>query len=235
MFLTYLTSHIKENKMSIKKILAIFCFLMVSLPVSGALADDYSDTQALVDKSTVLYKSFITDPNMTWFQNNVQRAKAVFIVPQMLKAGFFLGGSGGSGTLLSRDLKTNVWSYPVFYTMGSVSLGLQFGGEASQIILMVMTDKGMDSMLTTSFKLGADASVAAGPVGQGAKAATADILAFAQSKGAFIGIAIEGAIIKPRDKWNAAYYKQQVSPADIIIRNAASNPGAEKLRQAVSK
>lgn len=209
---------------------------MVTFQISSDLAsaDEYSDTQALVDQSAILLKSFGEDPNMTWFHNNVQYAKAVFIVPQMLKAGFFIGGSGGSGALLSRDMKTNVWSYPVFYTMGSVSFGLQFGGEASEIVLMVMTDKGMDSMLTTSFKLGADVTVAAGPVGHGAKAATADILAFARSKGAFMGISIEGAIIKPRDKWNAAYYKKQVSPADVVIRKAANNPHADKLRQVIS-
>lgn len=208
--------------------------LALSFQCGTASADDYSDTQALVDQSTILFKSFGQDPEMSWFHDNVQYAKAVFIIPQMLKAGFFIGGSGGSGSLLSRDIKTNIWSYPVFYTMGSVSFGLQFGGEASELILMVMTDKGMDSMLTTSFKLGADVSVAAGPVGKGAKAATADILAFARSKGAFMGIAIEGAVIKPRDKWNAAYYKGPVSPADIIIRHTSSNPQADALRQAVT-
>jgi len=118
--------------------------------------------------------------------------------------------------------------------MGSVSFGLQVGGEASEIVLMIMTDKGMDSMLTTSFKLGADATVAAGPMGIGAKAATADILAFARSKGVFMGISIEGAIVKPRDKWNAAYYKQSVSPADIIIRKVTTNPQAEELRKVIA-
>ncbi len=213
-----------------------FCtlFLFQAFHISSATADDYTDTKALVDKSTVLLKSFGQDPDMTWYQNNVQYAKAVFIVPQMLKAGFFLGGSGGSGALLSRDMKTNIWSYPVFYSMGSVSFGLQVGGEASEIVLMIMTDKGMDSMLTTSFKLGADATVAAGPMGIGAKAATADILAFARSKGVFMGISIEGAIVKPRDKWNAAYYKQSVSPADIIIRKVTTNPQAEELRKVIA-
>lgn len=221
--------------METKQLLSFFIFCLFSLQIVTASADEYSDTQAQVDQSTILLNRFGEDPEMEWFRNNVQYAKAIFIVPQMLKAGFFIGGSGGSGTLLSRDMKTNVWSYPVFYSMGSVSFGLQFGGEASQIILMIMTDKGMDSMLTTSFKLGADASVAAGPVGIGAKAATADILAFARSKGAFMGVALEGAIIKPRDKWNAAYYKKQVSPADIIIRNSVTNSNADALREAVIK
>jgi lipid-binding SYLF domain-containing protein len=218
-----------------KNLISIFCFLFFSLQITIASANDFSDTQALVDQSTILIKSFGKDPDMEWFQKNVPHAKAVFIVPQMLKAGFFIGGSGGSGVLLARDTKTNVWSYPVFYTMGSVSFGLQMGGAASEVVLMVMSEKGMDSMLATSFKLGADVTVAAGPVGAGAKVATADILSFARSKGAFMGVAIEGAVIKPRDKWNAAYYKQQVSPADIIIRNAATNHQADKLRSAVSR
>jgi len=221
--------------MTPKKLLSLFIFCLVSLQITTASADDYSDTQALIDQSTIILKKFGEDPEMEWFRNNVQYSKAVFIVPQMLKAGFFIGGSGGSGALLSRDMRTNVWSYPAFYSMGSVSFGLQIGGSASQIILMVMTDKGMDSMLTTSFKLGADASVAAGPVGIGAKAATADILAFARSQGAFMGLAIEGAIISPRAKWNAAYYQKEVSPADITIRNMVTNPHAVPLRKAVAE
>ncbi len=221
--------------MSIKTLTTLLLFFTISFQLKSVMADDYSDTMALVDQSTILIKSFGEDPNMVWFRDNVQYAKAVFVVPQMLKAGFIFGGSGGSGVLISRNMKTNVWSYPVFYSMGSVSFGLQIGGEVSQVVLMVMSDKGMDSLLTTSFKLGADATVAAGPVGQGAKAATADILAFARSKGAFAGMSIEGAIIKPRDKWNAAYYKQPVSPADIVIRNAVTNPQADKLRQAVAE
>ncbi len=221
--------------MPTRKILTLLISLTMFFQINTASANDYSDTMALVDQSTILFKSFGEDPNMTWFRDNIQYAKAVFIVPQMLKAGFFLGGSGGSGVLVSRNMKTNVWSYPVFYTMGSVSFGLQIGGEASQVVLLVMTDKGMDSLLTTSFKLGADASVAAGPVGNGAKAATADILAFARSQGAFAGLSIEGAVIKPRDKWNAAYYKQPVSPADILIRNLITNHHADKLRQAVAE
>ncbi len=213
--------------------LSLFFLISGSITAVSASANDYSEPQALVDQSTIVFQRFKEDPNMTWFRDNVQYAKAIFIVPQMLKAGFVIGGSGGSGALLSRDMKTGDWSYPAFYTMGSVSLGLQIGGETSEIILMIMTDKGMDSMLTTAFKLGADATVAAGPVGTGVKAATTDILAFAKSKGAFAGISIEGAVIKPRDKWNAAYYGKPVSPADITIRHTVTNPHADKLRALV--
>ncbi|MBU0959930.1 MAG: lipid-binding SYLF domain-containing protein [Proteobacteria bacterium] len=216
-------------------VLSLFFLITSSINAVSASSEDYSDPQALVDESSVVFQRFKEDPNMTWFRDNVQNAKAIFIVPQMLKAGFIIGGSGGSGALLSKDMKTGDWSYPAFYTMGSVSFGLQAGGEASEIILMIMTEKGMDSMLTTSFKLGADATVAAGPVGTGVKAATTDILAFARSKGAFAGISIEGAVISPRNKWNESYYGQPTTPADIVIRHMVTNPQADKLRALVTE
>lgn len=201
---------------------------------ASAEEKEYTKPQELVDRSVTVVKRFEADPNLETFKSLITRAKGVFIVPQMLKGGFVIGGSGGSGALLTKNEKTGQWSYPVFYTMGAVSFGLQIGAESSRIILLIMTEKGMDSMLSTSFKLGAEASVAAGPVGGGAKAATADILSYMQSKGAYTGVAVDGAVIKIRDGWNATYYGQKVSPADIFIREIATNPAADQLRQAVA-
>ena len=172
---------------------------------------------------------------MEWFRNNIHNAKGIFIVPQMLRGGFIIGGSGGSGLLVAQNPKTGEWSYPAFYTMGSVSLGLQVGADASEIILMVMTEKGINAMLSTEFKLGADVAVAAGPVGASAKAQTADILAFGRSKGLFGGISIEGAVVAPRYEWNNAYYNTQVGPVDILIRKTVKNPQADELRAALPK
>lgn len=194
-------------------------------------AEDFSKPEELVTKSTAVLKSFMTDPKMEWFRKNVDKAKGLFIVPQMLKAGFFIGGSGGSGALLAQEVKTKKWSYPAFYTMGSVSFGLQVGAEASEIILMVMTDKGLQALLSNEFKLGVDGSIAAGPVGAGSKAQTADILAYGRSKGAFVGLSLEGAVISPREKWNNEYYGKEVRPVDILVQQSVSNPGADPLRQ----
>lgn len=213
---------------AVVSVLSVVC---LSSPMYAA--DDFSKPEELVSKSTAVFKSFMTDPNMEWFKKNVNQAKGVFIVPQMLKGGFFIGGSGGSGALLAQDFKTGKWSYPAFYTMGSVTLGLQIGAEASEIILMVMSDKGLQAMLSTEFKLGGDASVAAGPVGAGSKVQTADILAFGRSKGAFVGLSIEGAVISPREKWNNQYYGKAVRPVDILVQQSVSNPGADPLRQAL--
>lgn len=207
--------------------------ISLALPLTNAKASDSSDAQALVLKGTAVFKSFMADSNMTWFHNNAHRARAIFIIPQMIRGGFIIGGSGGSGVLLHRDMKTGAWSYPAFYTMGSVSIGLQIGADASEIVMMIMTEKGLNAMLSTEFKLGADVAVAAGPVGASAKAQTADVLAFGRAKGAFGGVSIEGAVIAPRDKWNNAYYGSPVGPVDILIKRTVSNAQADQLRSAM--
>src|SRR3546814_1574062 len=116
----------------------------------------------------------------------MRRAKAVMIFPSLLKGAFFIGGEGGSGVLLTRDPQGN-WSNPAFYTMGTVSFGLQFGGQSSEAILVVMTDAGLNAIIEDQVKLGADLSAAAGPIGVGASAATttaagADIYTYSRSE-----------------------------------------------------
>jgi lipid-binding SYLF domain-containing protein len=212
---------------------AILVVFMVA-PVS-AEDKDFSKPHELVSKAQTTIKNFGSDPDMTWFRDNVNRAKGLFIVPQLLKAGFIVGGSGGSGVLLARDEKTGHWSYPAFYTMGSGSIGLQIGGAAEEIVLMVMSKKGMDAMLSSSFKLGGDVSVAAGPVGAGAKAATADIVAFSRSKGVYGGVSVEGAVIKIREGWNSSYYGESVRPIDILVLGKVSNKDADPLRSTVGR
>lgn len=208
--------------------------LMLSA-VAPASAGDFTKPEELVVKANITFSNFVADPNMTWFRNNVKKAKAVFIVPQLLKAGFIFGGSGGSGALLTHDPKTGKWSYPAFYTMGAASFGFQAGAQASEVILMIMTEKGLNAMLSTSAKLGGDMSVAAGPVGAGASVATADVLAFSRTKGVFAGVSVEGSVIKTRDDWNQTYYGKPVNAVDILIRHSVKNPQADKLIQTVTK
>lgn len=219
-----------------KKIL--FALVMVSVlafavSLCQASPEEEAEAQALVEKSATVVSSFAADPDLDWFRKHVANAQAVLIIPQSLKGAFVVGGSGGSGALLARDVKTGKWSCPAFYTVGSLSVGLQIGAESSEIILMVMTERGMEKLLTSSFKLGADVTVAAGPVGAGAKAATADILSYSRAKGAFAGISLDGAIVKTRDGWNSAYYGKEVSPTDILIRKDVTNSHADQLRAAV--
>ncbi|MCB1743666.1 MAG: lipid-binding SYLF domain-containing protein [Gammaproteobacteria bacterium] len=200
--------------------------LMLGLGMGPAKASK-GDAQALVDRAEQTLQGFRADPDMAWFRKHLPQARGLMIVPQLVKAGFIFGGSGGSGVLLGRT--DGGWSMPAFYDMGSVSFGLQIGGEVAEVMLLIMTQRGMDAMYSTEFKLGADASVAVGPTGVGAQAATADVLAFSRSKGAFAGLTLEGAILAPKDDWNSAYYGRGVRPIEIVREHAVSNPGANGL------
>jgi lipid-binding SYLF domain-containing protein len=206
-----------------------------------ARAADRVQVQGLVDRARVTLNDFMRDPNYVWLHDNIKHARGVLIFPQVIKGGFIWGGSGGTGVFLARDERTGNWSEPAFYTVGSVTFGLQIGGEASEVVMLAMTQKAIDSMFSASFKLGGEASVAVGPVGGGAKAqadlpsVTADFLTFAKSKGLYAGLNLEGAVIAVRDSLNATYCGRDVRPADIIVKKDCSNRGADRLRQALRR
>jgi len=204
-----------------------------------AAADDREQATQLVEKAKFTLENMMNDDKMGPFRDLVKKAHGVLIVPQLLKGAFIVGASGGSGVFLTRDEKTGEWIGPAFYTIGGASFGLQIGGEASEVILLIMTDRGVTSMLGSSFKLGADVGIAAGPVGMGASAATAnlsaDILSFSRSKGLYGGISLEGVVVATRGDWNEAYYGKKVTPQDIFVRRDVTNQQALGLIEAVEK
>ncbi|MBW1800562.1 MAG: LysM peptidoglycan-binding domain-containing protein [Deltaproteobacteria bacterium] len=215
-------------------IILIVHLLLVGLSVLPAGAGAV-EQQGIVDKARITFQIFMQDENMVWLRDKLPNAKGLLIVPGLLKGGFIIGGSGGSGVLIVRDEKTGQWSQPGFYTMGSVSFGLQIGGEAADVIMMVRTRRALEKLYSSSIKLGGDTSIAAGPVGVGAKSnITADIVSFALAKGAYAGLSFEGAIIAIRDKWNKAYYGMAVRPIDIFVKRSVSNPGSAELRKTVA-
>jgi SH3 domain-containing YSC84-like protein 1 len=208
--------------------------LLFGIGTGLARAEAEAEQQATVNKATESVKRFAADPDMQWFRNNVGKAKGVLIVPVSVKGGFIIGGSGGVGVLLDRGEESD-WSDPAFYQLASVTFGLQAGGDVSEIVMLVMSEKGRNALLTTEFKLGGDVSVAAGPVGAGAKAQTADVLAFSRTKGGvFGGLNVEGSVVNPKDDWNGLYYGQPVTPSQILVARTVSNPNADPLRAAVS-
>lgn len=226
-----------KGNMKLSNILfaAFIAILLLGL-IFQEIADASTEQQILIDKARITFQSFMNDENMSWFHENLYQAKGLLIAPSVLKGGFFIGGSGGQGVLLVKDEKTGTWSQPGFYTIGSITFGLQIGGEASELIMMVRSQKGIDKLLTTSFELGGDTSVAAGPVGIGAKGTvTTDIVSFARTKGAYAGLNFEGAVIKTRDNWNQAYYGKPITPLDIFVNHTVSNPGTIELRKEIAK
>jgi SH3 domain-containing YSC84-like protein 1 len=233
----------KQRRVNVgSKVLAFLVAGILFASFTPAIAADTGQAaQGLVDRARVTLNDFLRDPNYSWFHDNLNHAKGVLIFPQVLKAGFIFGGSGGTGVLLVRDEKTGNWSEPAFYTIGSVTFGLQIGGEAAQVVMLAMTPKAIDSLFSSSFKLGGDASIALGPVGAGAKAqadipsVTADFLSFAKSKGLYAGLNLEGAVVAVRDSLNMAYCGKDVKPTDIIVRRDCSNRGADQLRETLRR
>jgi lipid-binding SYLF domain-containing protein len=202
-----------------------------SLP---ARADDASDAKAIVDKATVTVNSFAKDPDYASMHALLAKAKGVLVYPQIIEGGFIIGGSGGSGVLLVRDEKTGSFSSPAFYSMGGISLGFLAGGQAAEVMLLINSQKALDSMLSTKVKLGADVAIAVGPKGGGQSASfSAAIISYAKAKGAYASVALDGQVIDARDGLNAAYYGKKVSPADILVRQSVSNPGAAPLQAAL--
>lgn len=209
----------------------------LSLQDGSALAtDEKAEAQAIVDKAKATFDMFMADKDYTWLHENANRARGLLIYPQVLKGGFIFGGAGGTGVLVVKNPVTGDWSQPAFYTLGSVTFGLQIGGEASEIMVMVMTPKGVDSLYASSVKLGGDTSVALGPVGVGAKGdILADFISFAKSKGLYAGVNLEGSVLKVRDSLNRAYYGQEVSPVQIIVEKKVGHKGSAELRSTLKK
>lgn len=188
--------------------------------------------ESLVAKSAETVSYFNEDSAFEPLWELADDAEAMVIIPRSLRGGFIWGASGGNAVMIARN-DDGSWSQPTFFTIGSLSFGLQIGGEASEIVLLVMTQRGMEHLLSSTLKLGGDISLAAGPIGAGAKVQTTDILAFARSRGLYGGVSLEGAVLKARHSWNEAYYGAPVSPADIVYRQKAYNPHSAILQNAV--
>ncbi len=200
-----------------------------------------SNEQAAINRATAAVESLQTGqgapPNLGEL---LHKARGIMIFPELVKAGFIFGAQGGSGVLLSRNPATNTWSYPAFYVFGAGSFGLQAGIQLSKIVFIIMTDRGLNALMSDEFKVGAEVGVAIVTLGAGAEASTtsaggADIYAFSQAMGLYGGIALQGGIIKPRLEYDHGYYGATVRAEDIVLAQTAKNPGADGLRAALAK
>ena len=210
--------------------------VLIGFGALGVAKAQSDEPQALVDKARITIESFAEDPEMGVMRNLIKQAQGVLIIPQFLKGGFIIGGSGGSGVLLGRN---GQWSDPAFFTMGGGSIGFQIGAQVSEVVLLMMTRRAIDAVLHNEVKLGADASIAAGPLGIGAEASTTtnfdtDIFAFSRAKGLFAGVSFEGAVVKSRADWNRKYYRKETTPREIIFRRSVKTDRAEDLKAALS-
>jgi len=207
------------------------------LAATPAFAD--AKRQSLVDQSLSSARKVLSGKDYPDALKLMPKARGVLIVPELVQGGFILGAAGGRGVMLSKSGPGN-WSYPAFYGMGSGSLGLQVGAKVSEIVFIILTEKGMQAILDHKFKFGAEAGVTMVAVGAGIEGGSTaalgtDIVAFASSNGLFAGASLEGSYIDADNDWNALYYGSGATGRQIVMDGRFSNPGAEPLRQFLAK
>ncbi|MFQ5992194.1 MAG: lipid-binding SYLF domain-containing protein [Nitrospiraceae bacterium] len=214
--------------------------LLMTSAATPALGADIFELKELVDEARLTLARFVGNPNMIWLRDHIKEAKGIVIVPRWGEAGYVIAGSYGRGVFLARDEETGRWSEPAFYTFVGGSFGLQIGAKTSESLALVMTQNGVDAMLSSTFVAGVGATVAAGPFGGDVSGGTApnlsaDIISFANSKGAFIGLAVGGTSVFTADESNRTYYGKPVIPADILVKGEISNSYSARIRATADK
>lgn len=200
-----------------------------------------SDEVAKINDSIEVFEQIMSIPEKGIPPSLLNRAQGIAIIPGLIKAGFIIGGRHGSGVIVIRNSEGG-WSNPVFITLTGGSVGWQIGAQSTDIILVFKSRKGVDNIMKGKFTLGADAAVAAGPVGRQAEAATdielkAEIYSYSRSRGLFAGISLEGAGLQIDDDANAAFYSEKVSRSnDIFTTKDIKSPSVvNKLKKVLAK
>jgi lipid-binding SYLF domain-containing protein len=164
-------------------------------------------------------------------QSLLNKAECVIVLPSVLKAAFIVGGSYGRGVMTCRGGTdfTGPWGAPTMMALEGGSFGLQIGGQATDFVLLLMNDRAAKGVLSSKVKLGGDASVAAGPVGRTASAATdatmrAEILSYSRARGVFAGISLEGSTLRPDNDANRKLYGKELNAEDIVLKHAIKAP-----------
>ena len=212
-------------------------FPLLALAVTTAAvqpAKALSDAEDLVERSRLSLLRLIDHPDIPELKTYLDSAQGVLIVPSLIKGGFIIGGEGGSGVLLAKG-SDGSWSSPAFFTVAAGSIGLQIGGQVSEVVFTLMNDGAIDAILSNNAKLGGDLSVAFGPIGKGVEASTttnlnADVYAFSTAVGAFAGGALEGAAIIDRQAYNDQYYNAYAPARAIVVERKFYNGHADPLR-----
>jgi lipid-binding SYLF domain-containing protein len=195
----------------------VFIFLMMT----SAQADQ-SDRRELVKNSAFVMDEIMDSPDGGIPQSLISKAKAIIIFPTMLKGGFLVAARYGQGVATVRSEKTGSWGPPAFLTTVGGSFGFQIGAQAVDLVLLVMTERGLNGLLKDKFTLGADVGIAAGPVGRYAEAGAdvlmqGEIYSYSRSKGVFAGVSLKGTVIMANNDANNEYYRQDLTSKEILI------------------
>jgi lipid-binding SYLF domain-containing protein len=213
----------------INALIAAFCLSIVA--VAPLSARDAQDAAKQASKAAKVFTEIMAAPDKSIPANVLDKAKCIAVFPQVIKAGFVIGGRGGRGVASCRT--AGGWSDPAFFDMKGGSFGLQIGAQATDFVLLFIGDDGMNSLLKSKFEMGGDASVAAGPVGRQAGAGTdlkltAQILSYSRSKGLFAGLELKGTVISLDDSDMKDTYGAGVTAQDVLTGKKAG-PATVKI------
>jgi lipid-binding SYLF domain-containing protein len=205
----------------------------MALAGSGFCAEDVAKLEKRVQNCNEVLKEIMQMPDKAIPEDLLSKSVAVAVFPYVLKGGFFIGARYGKGVILGHNPKTGKWKPPAFFTIGGGSFGLQFGAQAVDLILVIMNERGLEGLLKDKFTLGADAAVAAGPLGRSVSADTdlllkAGIFSYSRTKGLFAGIALKGAVIAPDDEANQTYYGGPVHVKEILFGDRIITPASSR-------
>ena len=214
--------------------IALFAIAPISL---AATPDVNTEHERLQNAGNVMQDVLQIPDNIP--PDLLNKTRCVVVIPSQLKAAFIVGASYGRGTMVCRtnDDFTGPWGAPAMYALEGGSLGLQIGGEATDLVLLVINDRGVDSLLHSKVKLGGDVSVAAGPKGRTADAETdafmrTEILAYSRARGVFAGVSVEGSTLRPDNGGNRALYGREISAAEIVRQSSVTTPEAGRTLNA---
>ena len=208
---------------------ALLAFTVLAAPMARA----QTDQQVTVDGARKVLADLRHDKAFGNARSLMRRAKAVFIVPKLIKGGFFVGGEGGDGVLMVQ--KHGGWSAPGFFAIGAASFGLQAGLEQSEMIMLIMTQKGLDGVLHDNFKIGAQAGISVVTLGAGVEGAMAgvsvpDVVVWSSSSGLYGGLTVDGSVIKSEPNQDAGFYGRPVKSHDVLF-GPENSPRAAPLRR----
>src|ERR1700721_1655266 len=202
----------------IRKITLMVCFMLLAADLSAA----NKERERLENCGVVMQEIMNVPDNIP--QEVMEKAECVIVFPSVLKAAFVVGASYGRGAMVCRTGEhfRGRWGAPAMFALEGGSVGFQIGGQATDLVLLVMNERGADSILSSKVKLGGDASVAAGPVGRDAPAVTdaimrADILSYSRTRGLFAGVSLEGSTLRPDDDATADVYGRRLTAREIVI------------------
>ena len=222
---------------------AVLMGALLVAPLAFAKRDENAkdETKRLENAGTVMEEILNVPDDIP--QDLLDKARCVVVVPSVLKAAFIVGGSYGRGTMVCRTGEHfgGPWGAPAMYALEGGSIGLQIGGEATDFVILVMNDRGMNSLLHSKVRLGADATVAAGPKGRTASADTdaymrAEMLSYSRARGVFAGISLEGSTLRPDGEANRKLYGKDATAAKIVRESQSDTPAAgQKLVQRLQK